>query len=148
MALGSLGGNFDNPPPILPPPLARDFTIVKIHAPKAGLFIAIDDKGGSFQAFQDRVKKQAPHYDPDGPSIVYGETKVRFAAPAPDPAHASYWRALPQVTRGGTPVTVSDTPIRTPFMTLANGTLTITGSQPLAIKGPAQPKSARAARFQ
>jgi len=148
MALGSLGGNFDNPPPVLPPPLGRDFTIVKIHAPKVGLFIAVDDKGGSFQAFQDRVKKQAPHYDPDGPGIVYGETKVRFTPPVPDPAHAGYWRALPQVTRGGTPVPVSDIPIKTPFMTLASGTLTITGSQPLTIKGPPQPKSPRAAQFQ
>jgi len=144
IALGTLQGRFEEAKHGLPSTVAPYYTVLKVRQPKTGLYIMVDDKGGDFAEFQARAKASAPTYDPAGPTIRSGSTTVTFVPPAPEHDHPNYWKALPQATVDGKIVPYRDSPIiETPFFTLSNDILHVTGPDAIEIQGPKRPSGPR-----
>jgi len=149
IALGSLHGKFETVKAGLSPLLDADFTVVKVNEAKTALYVMADDSGGPFSEFEARAKASAPRYSADGPRITAGQTTVRFMTPTVDtePQRAGKWFALPEVTVNGQVFQYKATPVfSTPFLTLSNGVLKLTGPHPLVIHGPDRPAGAREPR--
>lgn len=146
IALGSLHGKFAPVTAGLSTVLASDFTVVRVNEAKTALYVMADDRGGSFNEFQERAKASAPQYSPEGPRIRAGSTTVRFMTPAVEPApqRPGRWLALPEVTVNGVVQRYQANPVfETPFLTLSNGELKLSGPHPLVIRGPARPAGPR-----
>jgi len=147
VALGSLHANFETVKAGLSSLLEADFTVVKLNEAKTALYVLADDSGGSFAEFRARAKASAPKYSPTGPTVTAGTTTVRFLKPVPDPAaqRPNNWLALPQVTVNGVVQTYKPSPVfESPFLTLSNGELKLTGPTPLDLHGPDRPTTPRA----
>jgi hypothetical protein len=146
IALGSLHGKFAPVTAGLSTVLASDFTVVRVNEAKTALYVMADDRGGSFNEFQERAKASAPQYSPEGPRIRAGSTTVRFMTPAVEPApqRPGRWLALPEVTVNGVVQRYQANPVfETPFLTLSNGELKLSGPHPLVVRGPARPAGPR-----
>ena len=144
VAIGSLQGSFEEVKHNTPASVDQLYTVLKVRQPKTALYVMVDEKGGDFAAFRKRAMQSVPSYDSAGPSIASGSTTVRFGTPEPDPAHPPYWKALPQATVDGAVVPYRDSPIiETPFLTLSNGVLRISGPNPIQIQGPTRPSGPR-----
>jgi hypothetical protein len=146
VALGSLHGDFETVKAGLPTLLSDDFTVVKVDQAKTALYVMADDSGGTFSDFRARAKASAPQYSAAGPSITAGSTTVRFMTPVADPAPArpGTWLALPEVTVNGQVQTYKSASVfESPFLTLSNGELKLTGPHPLDIHGPERPTGLR-----
>jgi hypothetical protein len=144
IAIATLNGTFEQATENLPATVGPFYTVLKVRQPKTALYIMVDDKEESFAAFAARAKASAPTYNPDQSSVTSGSTVVSFTTPAPDPARPKYWTALPHVTIDGREVPYHDSPvIQTPFLTLADGVLRVTGPTDLVIQSPERPAGTR-----
>ncbi len=146
VALASLHGKFDTVKAGLSKELDSDFTVVRVNEAKTALYVMTDDSGASFDEFRARAKTSVPQYSAEGPRVTAGSTSVRFMTPGVDPApqRPGKWLALPEVTVDGKVQTHQSSPVfETPFLTLSNGELKLTGPHPLDIHGPARPVGPR-----
>jgi hypothetical protein len=133
----------------LPAALEAEFRVLKVREAKTALFVFVEDDGGSFENFRERAKAAAPSYDDTAPSVTASDARgrsvtVRFQTPSKNSERAGYWLALPEVSVNGVVRHCRDTPaFKTPFLKLAEGSLSLEGPGALKLTGAPQAVATR-----